>query len=177
MTEQVESWTKLSGHWYNQLGSNMALTADENGGLHGKYHSAVGEAEDFYILTGRFDTSPPSDEGISVGWVVTWRNRKLNANSTTTWSGQYFDVGEERILTQWLLTSSTEPKSAWKSTNLGYDTFTRNKPSAAEIAKALALTIGSPHPEHILAAVSNSRKVSNMVNNILPPRARVNRSQ
>ena len=160
MSKQVERSTKLSGDWYNQLGSKMALIADENGGLHGKYNSTVGEAENFYILTGRFDASPPSDEGVSVGWVVAWRNRKLNANSTTTWSGQYFDDGEERILTQWLLTSSTDPKSVWKSTNLGHDTFTRKKPSAAEIAKAQALSIGSPHPEHILAAVSNSRKVS-----------------
>jgi hypothetical protein len=51
MSEQVESWKKLSGDWGNQLGSKMALIADENGGLHGKYNSAVGEAEDFYTYT------------------------------------------------------------------------------------------------------------------------------
>ena len=151
MSEQVESWKKLSGDWHNQLGSKMTLIADENGGLRGKYNSAVGEAEDFYILTGRFDARPPSDEGVSVGWVVTYHNRKLNAHSTATWSGQFFYDGHERILTNWLLTSSTAPSSVWKSTNVGHDTFTRNKPSAAEIAKSRALTVGSPHPEDILA--------------------------
>jgi hypothetical protein len=90
MSEQVD-WKKLSGDWYNQLGSKMTLIADENGGLSGKYNSAVGEAEDFYILTGRFDTSAIA-RGVSVGWVVTYRNRKLNAHSTATWSGQYFDA-------------------------------------------------------------------------------------
>ncbi|KAJ7483255.1 Avidin/streptavidin [Mycena latifolia] len=133
MSEQL-FWKKLSGDWYNQLGSKMTLIAEENGGLRGKYNSAVGNAEDFYILTGRFDACPPSDKGVSVGWVVTYRNRKLNAHSTATWSGQYFDGGDERIVTHWLLTSSTAPSSVWKSTNAGNDTFTRNEPSAAEIA-------------------------------------------
>jgi len=140
MNEKVD-WKNLSGDWHNQLGSKMTLIADEDGGLRGKYNSAVGEAEDFYILTGRFDASPPSDnlKGVSVGWVVTYRNRKLNAHSTATWSGQYFSDGDERILTHWLLTSSTAPSSVWRSTNVGQDTFTRNKPSTAEIAKSQAL--------------------------------------
>jgi hypothetical protein len=145
----------LSGDWYNQLGSKTTLIADGSGGLSGTYCSAVGTAQDFYILTGRYDADPPSDKGVSVGWVVTWRNSKLNAHSTTTWSGQYFDGGNERILTQWLLTSSTAPSDVWSSTNIGNDTFTRNKPSAAEIAKARALTLGSPCLEHILAKILN----------------------
>jgi Avidin family len=133
---------KLSGVWYNELGSEMFLTADENGGLCGTYKSAVGNAEDFYILAGRFDACPPSDgRGDSVGWAVTFRNDKRNAHSTTTWSGQYFDDGVERILTHWILTSSTTPNSVWNSTNVGHDTFTRNKPKAqAEIAKASDVT-------------------------------------
>jgi hypothetical protein len=133
MSELVDL-TKLSGDWYNQLGSKMTLIPDDNGGLTGQYNSAVGTAEDFYLLTGRFDAYPLSDKGVSVGWVVTWRNSKLNAHSTTTWSGQYFDGGDERIVTQWLLTSNTDSSSVWKSTNVGTDTFTRNKPSAAETA-------------------------------------------
>lgn len=150
MTEQV--YTKLSGVWYNELHSKMTLIVDENGGLSGEYCSAVGEAEDFYILTGRFDAFPPSDgRGVSVGWVVTFRNNKGNAHSTSTWSGQYFDGGDERILTHWLLTSSTIPSSVWKSTNVGHDTFTRKKPTASEIAKVKALTVNSPHPEDILS--------------------------
>ena len=158
MSEQAEISHKLSGEWHNQLGSKMSLIADENGGLRGKYNSAVGEAEDFYILTGRFDASPPPGEGVSVGWVVTFRNSKLNANSTSTWSGQYFHHGVERIITQWLLTSSTAPSDVWQSTSVGHDTFVRDKPSAAQIANARALTIGSPHPEQILTAVRNFRR-------------------
>jgi hypothetical protein len=131
MSEQVD-WKRLSGVWYNQLGSTMTLIADKNGGLSGKYNSAVGNAQDFYILTGRFDASPPPDEGVSLGWVVTFRNSKLNAHSTTTWSGQYFDGSDERIITHWLLTSSTPPSVGWKSTNLEHDIFTRNKPNTAK---------------------------------------------
>jgi hypothetical protein len=48
MSEQVD-WTKLSGDWYNQVGSKMTLIADENGGLSGTYKSAVGNAEDGYM--------------------------------------------------------------------------------------------------------------------------------
>ena len=122
----------LAGDWYNQLGSKMILTVQANGGLSGTYESAVGRASGPYILTGRYDASPPSGSGISVGWVVTYRNQKRNANSTATWSGQYFHgSGGERILTHWLLTQSTPPDEVWKSTNLGTDTFTRRKPSLA----------------------------------------------
>jgi hypothetical protein len=148
MSEQVESWKKLSGDWGNQLGSKMTLIADKNGGLRGKYNSAVGEVEDFYTYT-HWEVWP-SDEGVSVGWVVTYRNHKLNAHSTATWTILRSD-GDEWILSHWLLTSSTALSAVWKSTNVGHDTFTRNKLSAAEIAKARALTVGSPHPEDILA--------------------------
>ncbi|GAW00752.1 avidin family protein [Lentinula edodes] len=86
----------------------MILIADQNGGLSGQYNSAVGNATNFYNLTGRFDTLPPTDAGISVGWVVDWKNDLLNAHAVTTWSGQYFDNDNvETILTQWLLTTSS----------------------------------------------------------------------
>jgi hypothetical protein len=136
MSEQVD-WTKLSGDWYNQVGSKMTLIADENGGLSGTYKSAVGNAEDSYVLTGCFDVCPPSGEGVSVGWVVSFNNSKRNAHSTTAWSGQYyFDGGDERIVTRWLQTSSTAPSSVSQSTNVERGTFTRDNPRAAEIAKA-----------------------------------------
>ncbi|KDR76656.1 hypothetical protein GALMADRAFT_96391 [Galerina marginata CBS 339.88] len=147
----------LSGDWHNQLGSKVHFITDSDGGITGKYNSAVGRAEDFYILTGRFDANPPEDEGVSVGWTVTWRNfvdgKENNSHSTTTWSGQYFDAtsGVERIITNWLLTQSTDTKNIWDSTNVGNDTFVRDKPSTAEIARAKALSVGSPHPEHLLA--------------------------
>jgi hypothetical protein len=149
---------KISGTWYNQLGSIMTLTTDGDGGLSGTYESAVGEAADSYILAGRYDADPPSDgSGTSIGWAVSFRNDELNAHSTATWSGQYFaesddDTIPERILTHWLLTSSTVPDDVWKSTNVGSDTFTREEPSAqAKVAKTRALTVNSSHPDAILS--------------------------
>ena len=147
--------SKLDGTWYNELGSTMTIATDDNGGITGKYNSAVGKAEDYYILTGRYDVDPTSGEGTSVGWVVNWRNAKLNAHSTATWSGQYFGGSDETILTHWLLTRSSTPDAVWNSTNIGTDTFTRKKPSAAEIAKAEALSFHSPHPEKIIAALNH----------------------
>ncbi|KAJ7216336.1 tamavidin1 [Mycena pura] len=144
----------LSGVWYNQLGSQMTLIPAQDSGLTGLYTSAVGEADDVYVLAGRFDDNPPADPaaGLSIGWVVTYRNDQLNAHCTATWSGQFFvsPTGEERIVTHWLLALSTEPSAVWNSTNIGHDTFTRTKPSAAAIAQAHALTVGSPHPAHVL---------------------------
>ncbi|KAF7341783.1 Structural origins of high-affinity biotin binding To Streptavidin [Mycena sanguinolenta] len=168
MSEQVDKKHKLFGDWYNQLGSHMILCPDGDGGIRGEYYSAVGDAEHLYTLTGRYDAAPPDAppdgsatpsflyKGVSVGWVVTWRNSYRNAHSTTTWSGQYFHEGVERILTHWLLTSSTTPEFVWDSTNVGHDTFTRTRPSAEEIARAKALTVGSPHPEDILAKKARS---------------------
>lgn len=141
----------IDGIWYNQLGSEMTLTTDKDGGLTGKYRSAVGKAEDWYYLSGRYDVLPPPNEGDSVGWVVTFRNQKLDAHSTASWSGQYFNDSNERIITQWLLTSSTIPDNVWDSTNIGTDTFTRTKPSSDQIKVARALTLVSPHPEDIIA--------------------------
>ncbi|PPQ65803.1 hypothetical protein CVT26_000389 [Gymnopilus dilepis] len=124
----------LSGTWKNELGSTMTLTADGAGGLTGSYNSAVGKAEDFYILTGRYDASAPVPrafdkgkvKGTSLGWVVTYRNSKLNAHSTATWSGQYFGGADEKIVVQWLLTTSSTTDSAWSSTNVGTNTFRRS---------------------------------------------------
>lgn len=130
---------KISGTWYNELGSTMILTADATGGLSGRYNSAVGRAQDFYVLTGRYDTNPPSDTGISLAWTVAFHNSFRNAHSTSGWSGQYFDEDDEegeRIITHWLLTTSSTSESVWSSTNIGTDTFTRNMPEAADILKA-----------------------------------------
>ena len=134
--------SKLSGIWYNELGSTMVLNADVTGRLSGKYKSAVGNAEDFYVLTGRYDVNAPSDKGASLAWTVAYNNSFRNAHSTAGWSGQYFDdlEGEEKILTHWLLTSSSTSESVWRATNIGTNTFTRNKPSGDDIQKARSTT-------------------------------------
>ncbi|KAJ3804454.1 streptavidin v2 precursor [Lentinula aff. lateritia] len=123
-----QSGSPLSGSWINERGATMILTADKNGGLTGQYNSAVGNlnATKFYNLTGRFDTLPPSDAGISVGWVLDWKNDVLNDHAVTTWSGQYFDNDNvETILTQWLLTISSSQANVGQSIVTGHDKFTR----------------------------------------------------
>ncbi|KAJ6465636.1 tamavidin1 [Mycena vitilis] len=149
----------FSGTWFNELGSQMVLVANASGTISGQYNSAVGEAQDFYVLAGRFDTAPPAPtapgdpaEGVSIGWTVAWHNTKENAHSNTVWSGQFFDKdasGDQRILTQWFLTTSSTPADLWSSTQVGHDEFGRAQPSAADIARARAFKRGSPYPEAV----------------------------
>ena len=90
--------------WYNELDSEMEITSVDTatGVFGGRYCSRVGEAEYWYVLTGRQDT-----DGNTIGWTVNWQNSTLNAHSVSTWSGQlqYTPSGDPTILTTWLLTS------------------------------------------------------------------------
>lgn len=108
--------------WYNELNSTMVITGfDTKTGLFGGYYqSIVGEAEGWYILTGRCDIA-----GNAIGWTVNWQNLNLNAHSVTTWSGQLQRSvsGDVIILTTWLLTSQTTRDNNWKSTQIGSDLF------------------------------------------------------
>ncbi|MCP9946055.1 avidin/streptavidin family protein [Streptomyces somaliensis] len=134
---QSATTTGITGTWYNQLGSTFIVTATPDGSLVGTYESAVGNAENRYMLTGRYDSAAATDgSGTALGWTVAWRNSYRNAHSVATWSGQYFGGANERITTQWLLTSGTTPANEWKSTVVGHDLFTKTKPSAAAIAAA-----------------------------------------
>ena len=93
----------------------------------GQYNSAVGEAEKFYSLVGRYDTASDSP---TLGWTVSYQNQYENAHSTCTWSGQHQCVsGTPTLLTTWLLTSQTEPSDNWKSTDVGFDVFTPRSPN------------------------------------------------
>ncbi|MER5766372.1 avidin/streptavidin family protein [Streptomyces sp. NPDC001985] len=127
----------LAGVWHNQLGSVMKLRVTADGTLRGTYESAVGNAESTYVLTGRVDTAPAGGaEGTTLGWTVSWRNGYRNAHSNTTWSGQFFQDGDDRINTQWLLTRDTTPANEWESTWIGHDEFSRGLPSAELLKKA-----------------------------------------
>ena len=151
-------WRDLNGEWFNELGSNMTLTAVETGSLKGIYYSAVGNVPQEYPLSGRFDPTPteawtPNRVGVPVGWAVTFiyddddTDPPVHIHSTTTWSGLFFDDNggkPAKIITQWLLTRSMQESNIWESTHVGNDTFTRDKPTAAEIAKARELKGGSP---------------------------------
>ncbi|MFE9122871.1 streptavidin [Streptomyces sp. NPDC007172] len=127
----------LTGTWYNELGSTFVVTAAADGSLTGTYESAVGNAENRYVVTGRYDNAPATDgSGAALGWTVTWKNDFRNAHSTTTWSGQFTGGNEARINTQWLLTSGTTAANAWKSTLVGHDEFSKTKPSKAAVDAA-----------------------------------------
>ena len=114
----------LEGNWQNELGSVMIIESVDSstGVFSGSYTSSVGDAEDSYLLTGRYDTASDTP---TLGWTVTWLNDYNDADSTTTWSGQYQEPdGAPTLLTQWLLTSETDPDDNWQSTLVGSDVFT-----------------------------------------------------
>ena len=123
-----------SGKWYNELGSVMTVTSwdQTKGTFTGKYNSAVGKATNEYNLVGRFDT-----DGDTLGWVVSYQNRILNAHSACAWSG-YLQVHPEKpvILTTWLLTRQISIQEDWGSTIVGFDTFTQDPPNEETIARA-----------------------------------------
>ncbi|TFK96779.1 tamavidin1 [Pterulicium gracile] len=140
----------VTGTWFNQLGSQMQLTAFADGSLTGRYSSAVGNAVNSYTLVGRFDTSAPSGKGTTLGFDVTWKNKDLNAHSSTTWSGQFFSGNSTGtgpvILTQWLLTRSTTLEDLWNSVTVGHDEFSLVEPSAEVKKRAMVLNRGSNFP-------------------------------
>ncbi len=131
----------LEGEWFNELGSRMVLTLDgEN--VRGEYHTAVGDADGIYQLSGRVEPAVPGATERTVGWVVSWKNEKRYTRAVTTWSGQWQlqnpasgGEPEEWIAATWLLTSDTPPAEDWKSTLVGQDVFTRKPPDALKIAR------------------------------------------
>ncbi|KAJ8518249.1 hypothetical protein ONZ45_g4689 [Pleurotus djamor] len=126
----------ISGTWYNELGSRMELTANTDGSLTGSYFSAVGGVPKAYPLSGRYNLKVPSGQGVAIGWAVSYEVEEKGIHSVATWSGQFFASPEPVILTQWLLSSSTQPKDLWQSTNLGHDEFTKAPPTQQMIERA-----------------------------------------
>ena len=131
--------------WHNELGSTMEIqSADPVTGVFGGiYNSLVGDAERWYVLTGRQNT-----DGTSVGWTVNWQNSFRNAQSVTTWSGQQQLSGADLvIITTWLLTSETTPDKDWKSTLVGFDHFSLQQPSP-ETKERAKIHCRRSHPEN-----------------------------
>ena len=144
----------LLGEWYNELKSRMIITSASDGQLTGTYQSIVGDVDPTktYVLSGRYDSSC---EGKTLGWAVTWLNAYHHSDppSTTTWSGQYQVNEQEKpeILTTWLLTAQTTPDFNWNSTNVGFDTFTRDIPTEEVYQKALKRGLCS-HPKVVVTS-------------------------
>lgn len=140
----------LNGVWWNELMSNMTITQDSNGMLTGHYHTAVGKATDYYLLTGRVNMLNNDFDGeAAVGLTVVWHNQYSDSHSVTTWSGQYKVVGAEQtemIRATWLLTDETTPQDDWTSTRVGIDVFTREMPSKDDVQYSLSKGVQPSHP-------------------------------
>ena len=125
----------ISGTWYNELGSKMELSVSKNV-ITGTYGTNVGSCLGIYPLTGYLNAS--NSEGIAVGWTVLWNNEHGNQKSLTSWAGQcqLIDGKEEELYAFWLLVRESDPAADWAATNIGQDTFTRNKPTEDMILSA-----------------------------------------
>ena len=64
-----------------------------------------------------------------------WHNEQSDAACVISWSGQYFEDGEQ-ICASWLLTTSTSPTDMWEATTIGQDAFTRQAPSPGQAEQA-----------------------------------------
>ncbi|KAL3855501.1 hypothetical protein ACJMK2_014708 [Sinanodonta woodiana] len=114
----------IDGNWINQLGSTMKITC-RKGTLRGRYRSSVGEASDFYELSGRYTMTGANQEDCVVGFSVAWNNDvRGNSNSTTSWTGLYY-ASERIIHTHWILTRYREIDSLWATNLVGHDDFRR----------------------------------------------------
>ena len=118
-----------SGIWLNDLGSVMEITCllddsprRDSGFLVGKYNSAVGNAKDFYELSGRY-TMVGSD--YIVGFNVAWNNDiRGNSNSSASFTGVYY-ANDDTIYTHWILCRDTAYQDMWKNSNVGKNVFVR----------------------------------------------------
>lgn len=122
---------KADTKWYNELGSVMTIRHVDvtSGYFSGTYHSAVGD-KGVYDLQGQFN-----NEGFTLGWTVAYKRKP----STASWCGQIqmdSKTNAPVILTTWLLAIKTDPKKDWASTEVGFDTFTHDKPSEDTIHRA-----------------------------------------
>ena len=139
----------IAGDWYNELGSHMQVTVDPLGGITGTYVSATGHAAGPYTLVGRYDTPARDDLGTALGWTVAWRNESHDADSVTSWNGQYHHDGdgEERISTTWLLATAATAPDAWDATAVGQDVFSRQEPDPDRVRHHLRQGRPVSHPQ------------------------------
>ena len=117
-TQQLRT---LSGSWRNQLGSELQLEADDQGGIYGKFRNSVGlRAGEWVPVVGSFDPSPSQGSTV-LGFVVDWSQ----VHCVTAWSGQY-RPGLETINATWIMTAESDGADEWRSTTVGHDVFRRD---------------------------------------------------
>ncbi|NXR17198.1 AVID protein, partial [Cinclus mexicanus] len=109
----------LTGHWVNDLGSNMTIEAvNSNGDFSGTYHTAVtATTNEIKVspLQGSMQKGPNQKGQPTFGFTVNWSF----SDSITVFTGQCFvdNDGKEVLRTMWLLRSRVESiNSDWKAT-------------------------------------------------------------
>ncbi|XP_032530834.1 avidin-like [Chiroxiphia lanceolata] len=119
----------LIGHWVNDLGSNMTISAVNGDGVFsGSYLTAV------TATTNEIKVSPlqgslqrKNQKGQpTFGFTVNW----TFSDSITVFTGQCFvdKDGKETLKTMWLLRSRVDSiENDWKATRVGINIFTRVK--------------------------------------------------
>lgn len=139
---------EMNGRWYNELGSWMEVSVDNDGRIRGQYQSKVAEGPlpPIRPLLGQADANPTKGRPQALGFVVDWGHTDGSAGSVTSWCGQLcmLENGDEAIVTTWLLT--VETSETWASTQVGSDTFTRQEPPPEIAAHARSLRRLRPLP-------------------------------
>ncbi|NXH14976.1 AVID protein, partial [Bucco capensis] len=116
----------LTGHWTNDLGSNMTIgPVNGKGDFAGSYHTAVTYTTNKIQLSplqgSQHRTNQKSQP--TFGFTVNWSF----SDSVTVFTGQCFiDKGKEVLKTMWLLRSRVDNiNDDWKATMVGMNVFTR----------------------------------------------------
>ncbi|XP_071436635.1 avidin-like [Pithys albifrons albifrons] len=120
----------LTGHWKNDLGSNMTITAvDEKGNFTGLYNTSVADNPSkilqspllgFQHLT---NTNGQPTFGFTVNWTF--------SEATSVFTGQCFvdEYGKEVLKTMWLFRRHQNTiQDNWNGTVVGTNEFTRLEP-------------------------------------------------
>jgi len=109
---------RISGTWFNQLGSRLEMHDDANGGLTGWFDVMSGTEAGKNPLTGYVEPNPGG--AVALGFAVSWQRTR----SVTVWSGHLAEGGDV-IDTTWLLSGGSIGHGSWGSTLVGHDVFRR----------------------------------------------------
>ncbi|XP_076217561.1 avidin-like [Aptenodytes patagonicus] len=120
----------LTGHWINDLGSNMTITAvNGKGDFTRSYHMAMTASTNevrVSLLQGsqhRMNQKSQPTFGFTINWSF--------SDSVTVFTGQCFvdKEGKEVLKTMWLLRSHMDSiKNNWKANRVGTNVFTHLHP-------------------------------------------------
>ncbi|GEM_PF-3236888 len=115
----------LDGIWDNQLGSELVLEDDGEGGLTGTYRRADGlNPDSTYLVRGSYDVMTKGPCRV-LGFVVNWSEHQ----TITVWSGR-FNPDDQTIGATWLMTTESDEADEWRSTFVGHDMFRRRPPTS-----------------------------------------------